>query len=503
MVSNDPQPNQELTGQEPTLEDAANDNLSAEFPDDFGAEPDIGDSVPVTEPPDEYYEIRVVTLDIPVRIEYSAIRSLRAAPGSNKPRLGLLRGTRSLDAITIEKFELPPAESVPEGLIDSKLIKSDQSVLGFFRTHSNGWPEIQEADRKNANECFSNRGGLFALIHNPAHRPWSAELFNLAENGQYLSKEGAHEFYLDEYLLKNGYSATLPEYNEPEELEEPRGNFASGIGLVAAALIIIGLVGYGVTRWDAVRDRAENLEYSRMQTISTLKLSVRRNGGGDYVVEWDRDAAVIEQASSASLVIEDGKTTRAFALERDQLKVGHALYTPLPLSSLSGNVRIRLEVDQGTRSQSETVLMLAAPAALPESAEVTVYAGKVRTANGAEARVISDVAPSVTSQPFDKGATPTEPAVIVREFPTLTPAAKRALDAKPQGSKVFLSVLVTVDANGNVTNTNIVPSREGGIPVPDSLRSMAVDAAKLWKFRPALMNGKAVEGASTITFTFE
>jgi TonB family protein len=68
---------------------------------------------------------------------------------------------------------------------------------------------------------------------------------------------------------------------------------------------------------------------------------------------------------------------------------------------------------------------------------------------------------------------------------------------------VFLSVRVIVDANGNVTATSIVPPAGDETPVDASLQSAAIDAARLWKYRPSTLNGKAVESESTITFNFQ
>ena len=174
--------------------------------------------VEITEPSDDHYEIRIVTREISVRVDYAAIRALRLIITGKEASLGLLRGTRSLDAILIDQFEILTPETAPGGLIDPSLTKIDQSILRFFRTQSNGWPEIVETDRTNARQCFppgkgdDQRGsqGMFALIHNPGHRPWSAELFDLAQDGEFLTKAGAHEFYFDEYLLKTATPLRQP-----------------------------------------------------------------------------------------------------------------------------------------------------------------------------------------------------------------------------------------------------------------------------------------------------
>ena len=107
MVSNDPQSNDDLPLKEPSGEPIQTE------PVEDSAEPELADALHVAEPSDEYYEIRIVTRDIPVRVEYAAIRALRTLIRGKETLFGLLRGTRSLDAFTIDEFELLPAEAAP------------------------------------------------------------------------------------------------------------------------------------------------------------------------------------------------------------------------------------------------------------------------------------------------------------------------------------------------------------------------------------------------------
>lgn len=482
-----------------------------------------------TEPPHDFFEVRMATREIPVRIEYSAMRKLRSGLKGPDSVLGLLRGTRSLEALTVEDFEL-----IPSGHIDSKLTKLDQSVLGFFRTQSNGWAEIQENDRLIARQCFKDGDAVFLLVQNPGHRPWSAELFDLAQDGQFLNKDGAHEFYFDEYLLKNGYSAAPLDYAEPEEeLEVPAGRSFGGIWVVAAAIGIIGLAGYAVTRWDEMKNEVSTLAHSRVQAPSILELSAFRSGG-DIAISWNREAPSLEQSVASRIVVSDGQITRTFTLARQQLMAGRALYTPLPYGPLSGDFKIQLEVEQSTRSQSESVLVAALREVVPTTDAVSEFAGKLRTATGAEAVLagplqavaeslpanVPQAAPPPISRPstpappvtpenraaklpslsqLEPSQPPEPPAAIVREFPKLTPAAQSALSAI-DGGKLLLSVRVSIDEGGNVTSASILPPGTNADP---AIQSAALDAARQWKYKPGSLAGKAVASEATITFTFQ
>ena len=239
---------------------------------------------------------------------------------------------------------------------------------------------------------------------------------------------------------------------------DSRGSILGSIWLVLAALVIIVVIGYGITRWDAVKDQTETLAHSRMQAVSQLTLAVRRTNG-DYVITWSREAPVLEQANAASLVISDGEVTKTFILERDQWRAGRALYTPLPLSPKSGDVKIRLELEQGLRSLSESI-RIPLKHEMPASLAVSEFVGKLRTASGLEAPVAVDTTPTVTNPPPAHAVNdtkPTLPIAIFREPPKLNAAAKKILAGAPPGSRVFVSVHVVVDANGNVTTASVAP----------------------------------------------
>lgn len=480
-----------------------------------------------TEPSRDFFEVRMATRQVPVRIEYSAMRKLRSALKGPDSTLGLLRGTRSLEALTVEDFEL-----LPGGRIDPKLTKLDQSVLGFFRTQSNGWAEIQENDRQIARQCFKDGDAVFLLVQNPGHRPWSAELFDLAQDGQFLNKDGAHEFYFDEYLLKNGYSAAPLEYTEPEEeVEVPTGRSFGGVWVIAAAVGIIGLAGYAVTRWDEMKNEVSTLAHSRVQAPSILELSAFRSGG-DIAISWNREAPSLEQSVASRIVVSDGQITRTFTLTRQQLMAGRALYTPMPYGPLSGDFKIQLEVEQSTRSQSESVLVAALREVIPTTDAVSEFAGKLRTATGAEAILtgppVAESVPANVPQavppPSPRPSTPAAPvtpekraakfpslsqlepppppeppSAIAREFPKLTPAAQTVLSAI-DGGKLLLSVRVSIDEGGNVTSASILPPGTNADP---AIQSAALDAARQWKYKPGTLSGKAVASESTITFTFQ
>ena len=56
--------------------------------------------------PADFFEVRLATLAVPVRIEYSAIRDLRIGFDGNGERVGLLVGSSSPRALSVRHCEL-------------------------------------------------------------------------------------------------------------------------------------------------------------------------------------------------------------------------------------------------------------------------------------------------------------------------------------------------------------------------------------------------------------
>lgn len=68
--------------------------------------------------------------------------------------------------------------------------------------------------------------------------------------------------------------------------------------------------------------------------------------------------------------------------------------------------------------------------------------------------------------------------------------------ARNLGLAGTVSVLVAIDVQGNVVSAKAMDG-------PSVLRSAAEDAARKWKFQPAMENGQPIESTQTIRFAFE
>jgi TonB family protein len=299
----------------------------------------------------EFLEIRIATRSVPIRIEYAAIRSLHSVIPGQDQSLGLLLGIPSSEALSIDHCEQLPQDPVTiDGFTRAWSKHPAQRVVGFFRTQRAGWPEIRNADRDIARRCFQSPGSLFLLIQTPDHRPWSAALFDLDAKGASTSKTPAPEFFFDEYLLRSGYSTAPAPGPEQQAMVDPPLARSRSYRVVLAMLgsaLLLGLIGY---QWFAGKDRAESA--SVQPAASPLSLKVMRVGQ-DYEISWDHLAPALQQATAGTVTVRDGEINRTVPLNTAQLREGRILYTPL-----FGDLNFRLEIQQGARTQAESVQVL-------------------------------------------------------------------------------------------------------------------------------------------------
>jgi TonB family protein len=68
--------------------------------------------------------------------------------------------------------------------------------------------------------------------------------------------------------------------------------------------------------------------------------------------------------------------------------------------------------------------------------------------------------------------------------------------------KVTVSVLMSIDATGKVNDAKVVASTGEPTATSPHLRLAALSAARQWRFRPAVADGKPVPSQVTVLFTF-
>jgi len=418
----------------------------------------------------DFFEISVANRPVPVRIEYSAIRELHRQLAGEGESVGLLLGSASREALSVQRCELlalPPGamgdpKSLPGAFRHSLKAWSQAPVedapqlLGCFRTQISGWPGMKESDLEIAKRTFPGADSLFLLIRTTRHRPWLAALYSLDAKTATAPAEPVLEFPFDEYLLRNGYLTDLVQAPEPQDIqEEPKKINARWIvgGLLFAILLAGSAAAY---KYRSFRPSGQAEVAGRTAPATpALNLKVNRSGK-DFEVSWDRLSAAVQQSASGMLTINDGALTRAVALSGPQLREGRILYTPL-----FEELTFRLEVatpDQGTAAESVQVLAWSGkqPADLLTVDPLTSSPARVVVNNpaGNSASVPPPVSPIAVS-PAPKYAPP--------DNLKQPPSAKKPLPAKPASVPETVAVIQPAPANV-VKSQDVAPATPARAP---------------------------------------
>ena len=381
--------------------------------------------------PSDFFEVRVASLPVPVRVEYSAIRDLRAGFDGNGEGMGLLLGSSSPQALSIKRCELlalsPATLSDPKSLqgalhqfIRARLqtpLKDAPVLLGCFRTQNTGWPGIIAGDLNIAKRSFPELAPLFLLIRTTQHRPWVAALYALDAQTSTTSSEPAFEFPFDEYLLRNGYLTDLVETSEPADVPAlPNAVRLNKTHWIIAVVLFAILLGGSVAFYKGFRPEVWAGVVGRSAPGGgSLSLKVNRSGK-DFELSWDRLSAVLQQASSGTLTISDGALTRSVALSGAQLREGRILYTPL-----FEELTFRLEVaspDLGVTAESVQVLAWSGK----QTADTLTIAPPDPLTN-TPARIVADDISGPSSRLPATTLPGSLPAISKRDAGTNTPAA--------------------------------------------------------------------------------
>ncbi len=433
---------------------------------------------------------------ITVTLRYTAVRALRqylAPPGEGEAAwpTGVLFGTAAGDAIVIEGT-------------------GPGSPIGMFRAQPGGWAALTEADRKKLKNAGMERG-LLLVVRTLSMRPWSATLFT-ADAGADVDPQ-VIEFPLDEYVLRQGWLLDAPALPPPVP-RSPAGRRARRRDLWAAGATVL-LLGAAAVSWQAQRTatarRGAAAETPVVERVERrLGLQAVRNGD-DFEISWNRLSDAVQRAAVGTLTIRNGPMMRVVAMRPEDLRVSRILFHPL----VGSDVELRLEVvDAHGVAQTDTLevlgpvpghSLLAQEAAEPKPSPLAEprqrsavrrpdIAGADRRAGTArpEARRIQPVREEL---PANRG-----PLAIVRAKPEVTPKV-RAEMRKARGA-VTVSVQVSINAAGNVDGAVVLSSTGEPSPSGPYIRLASLDAARQWKFRPAIRGGSRVPSKTTLVFDF-
>jgi hypothetical protein len=272
--------------------------------------------------------------------------------------------------------------------------------------------------------------------------------------------------------------------------------------------------------------------------------AVRQNA--DLALTWNRESALIANATSGALSIKDGESTRVVPFDPARLRDGSILYSPK-----TDQILMQLTVSTATDSYTESVTVILPtgkeartepalpprtfiPAATPPSPlpDTVVKLMKPFIAPALPERALQSLPslqdpPSVNDRPTSPMALPSAltliPGSVERPTATPSPAHTPPSSAPAMTSsyepaipivkiqprvppelrpllfkKLTVEVRVSIGKTGKVLHAEAVPLKN----VNQMLLNSAVDASLSWKFRPAMLNHEAVASESILQFVF-
>jgi hypothetical protein len=406
-----------------------------------------------------------------VTLDYAAVRELREALNRPDPALsGLLCGHWGGDAIHMEHAAASPSAA---------------DTIGLFRAQPGGWSALTPADRKKIKALGLTRG-ILLVVRTLAQRPWSATLFAIEPEAA-GSESPLAEFPWDEYLLQKGWLLDLapPALPPPRALAAARPRRRKGWAAAAVLLLLSGAAGAAAYRWlPAALTRIAASASPAAPTPAPapappgLELQVVRQAQ-DLDVSWNRQSEAVRDASAGTLTIRSGVATRIIEMRPEQLREGRVLFHPL--AGVDTDVRLEL-LDSEGGSQAESVQVLGFDTAPAVTLPVPAT-------------------PKAQQQSADRAVIGSHPAAAIhRTAPDLTPDVRREMRAA--GGKVTVSVRVSIDAAGRVDDAEVVSSSGEPSPSGPYIRLASLNAARQWRFRPAMADGRPVASHTTLLFTF-
>ncbi|MFN7993867.1 MAG: energy transducer TonB [Bryobacteraceae bacterium] len=456
-------------------------------------------------------------------------------------------------------FELTPGDLMRLASQRDEFVEEGFRPIGHFRSQTEGEPHITEADDAIASlletqapilllipasqagledaRIYRRSAGewkqlmVFRLSEAPAARPAV-----VSEPRPQISKAGSPN--------DRGFA---PVVSFPTAPEKPRPvyfwNWRMG-ALLSGVLLCAFLLGYGIMRWR-----------SKPGAGNEIGLSVRSTGQGLKVV-WNQQSPVLLGAKSGVLTIQDGDEPRQVMLTVDELRHGTLVYVPQ-----SPSAQFRLEVyTDGTHYAGESVIV--ATGIVAKSSSRTATTGtrdrlSLPPLRPATIQMPVHVASMPSSQVEPKEeVVPASPPLPGREFvpPPTQPGSGDAEPALPvppqisQAERLRSALLPKLDlpappkpvVDAPINYSAAVPLRRYRPTVPPGLRPMleggtsievkitiapngsvveaaplnaatsaqrqiapyAVQAARLWRFSPALRNGRPVTSETILRFDF-
>ena len=500
---------------------------------------------------------------------------LASTPGKAE---GLLFGRVREGATEILDFE-PAANHNVAVEVGGLSLEKAASLVGYYRAEDGEAFQLDARDHALAGSSFARPHHVFLIVHRNHFGPPTATFFFHDRDGR-MADFAFLEFPFESSLLASEQSDRIrrSQHAQPAAPVSPppaavatkavRSRRSSIVKVLGWTCLLVSIAGAGVLfndaslrqqctdLWKAVSSSRANarssVPTSEIATRQSMSLHASRQNG-DLALSWDRDSALIAQATSGTLSVQDGNSTRLIAFDASQLRNGSILYAPQ-----SDQILMRLTITTPNKSYTESVTAIlpgggearvhsaeppkvaAAPASAPvlERPSTTISPPKAVKAfvppppsKNASSTVVAALQepptaiersgalgllpkiltalptnlepPSVLPQPVPKPSLPQPPGVAdTYQAPVVITKVEPRFPAELRGlliTSVTVGVRVTISSTGKVVAAEVIPQKN----LSRLLANSVVSASRLWKFSPALRNRQPVESESILQFVFK
>jgi hypothetical protein len=513
-------------------------------------------------------------------------RRLSDAGASNSE--GLLFGGTQDGATEILDFQ-PATNTSPASMVSGLTAERQRSLVGYYRTEEGEAFRLNAQDAALAKECFAKPYNVFLIVHLDKFGPPTATFF-FHDRDCRMADFAFLEFPFDPSLLAAQQNDRIQRSQDAQSGDllpgerslavtpapvsaaagalrrmERRG-FVKAAGWTCSLALVFAVGMYfsnGSLRdrysyiWRAISNRPSSPPSGKGSLSSDAQSpgrpsislrAIRRNA--DLELTWNRDSDLIVAATSGTLWIQEGESTRQVSFDAAELRDGSLLYSPrtdqilmrltvtTPTDTVTESVRVILPavgepqafpipplknpsgslaispapphadlpikptkaftaplLAKGTSSPASPILQdppamnsgLSAPADLP-SAALPIALDRLPGSPPAPA-----ARPSHQLLPSPKVTTYEPPVAVVKTQPAFPPELRNLI-----GKRMVVEVKLTIDKNGKVFKAEAIP--QGNIS--KYWLNSAVDAALTWKFKPARSNSEPVWSEAIVQFVF-
>jgi protein TonB len=497
---------------------------------------------------------------------------------------GLLFG-RALDGVT-EILEFQPAvgRSVSDMVAALPLEQGRHRLVGYYRTEQGQTFALNENDLALAGTLFGKSHQVFMLIQPNSFGSPSATFF-FHDGNHKMADVSFMEFPLDASLLaieerdrikrsqlatvepSIGVSRPLPSVPAGDGgLRRTPRNLLKAAKWPAFAVVLFAagvLIGSHPFRerasraWHAIVSGSAPPSSTQPAAAPSMGLRATRQNG-DLQLSWNRESAVIANATSGLISIQDGNAARQILLDLTQLRGGSLLYSPIadqilmqltvitPAATVTESVMVLVPKSGAAQTYPVQISRSAAESAVRPQPPLETLPAQTRPLKpftipsikrAAPAPVIpslneppslrtnQDLAPHMAlalpqapvppppistspaqrtpvqelaaSDPPSRPASASgayQPPIAITKIMPKYPVPLRSLAVKPR----MIEVRVSIDKDGHVTKAE--PVTHNG--VSNFFLEPAVYAARLWRFQPARRGEQPVESESVLQFVF-